>query len=68
MKKALFGIAQETTGKLLFEYKTYQGNRKKAIFTSEKYAQEAIDKYIKDAYRLNNFKWRVVCIGEIFEK
>lgn len=66
--KALFGIAQVNTGKLLFEYKTFQGNKKKAIFISEAYAQEAIYTYISKTYHLKDYKWRVVNLGEIFDE
>lgn len=36
------------TGKTVFEYRTYQGNRKKAIFNYRECAEEALQKYIKN--------------------
>lgn len=41
-------IRHKLTGEIVFEYKTYQGNKKKAFFNSFKHASEALDKYIKD--------------------
>ncbi len=43
----IYVLAQKGTGKVLFQYKTNQGNVKKAIFNDSKQAQEALDRYIK---------------------
>lgn len=40
-------IAQKDTGLIVFEYRTYQGNKKKALFNSFKYADEVLKKYIR---------------------
>lgn len=41
-------IKHKLTGEFVFEYRTYQGNRKKAFFNSYKYARDVLEKYIKD--------------------
>lgn len=41
-------IRHKETDETVFEYRTYQGNRKKAFFNSFKYAEEALNKYIKN--------------------
>lgn len=58
-KKIIYGISS-LQGGVLFEYRTYQGNAKKAMFTSVAKAEKVIDTYLKDA--INDF---IVCvIGE----
>ncbi len=44
-------IKHKVTGKFVFEYRTYQGNKKKAFFNSFKYAEEALKKYIKNPHK-----------------
>jgi cytochrome c2 len=46
--KKMWIIVHKKTGEIVFEYCTYQGNRKKAFFNSLKYAEEALNKYIKN--------------------
>jgi hypothetical protein len=41
-------IRHKLTGEIVFEYWTYQGNKKKGFFNSFRYAEEALEKYIKD--------------------
>lgn len=41
-------IRHKETDETVFEYKTYQGNKKKAFFNSFKYAEQALNKYIKN--------------------
>lgn len=41
-------IKHKQTDETVFEYRTYQGNKKKAVFNSPRYAKEALDKYIKN--------------------
>jgi hypothetical protein len=41
-------IKHKITGEFVFEYRTYQGNKKKAFFNSFKYAEEALNKYIEN--------------------
>jgi hypothetical protein len=60
-KTKIYGLIDET-GRLLFEYTTNQGNRKKAFFSTQKSAEEALDNYVKDYYE--NKKWTVVIVGE----
>ncbi|MEE0968188.1 MAG: hypothetical protein U0M06_02290 [Clostridia bacterium] len=38
----------QLTDEIIFEYRTYQGNKKKAFFKSFRYAEEALKKYIKN--------------------
>ena len=44
--KKIYILKQKGTGKILFGYRTFQGNVKKAIFNRLEHAQEALDKYI----------------------
>lgn len=39
-------IRNAETDEIVFEYFTYQGNRKKGVFNSYKYAEKALNKYI----------------------
>lgn len=50
----LWAIQHKETGLFIFEYKTYQGNIKKALFNSVRYAEQALNKYIKnpEEYRI----------------
>ena len=41
-------IRHKYTDDTVFEYWTYQGNKKKAFFNSFKYAEAALKKYIKN--------------------
>lgn len=41
-------IKHKMTGEIVFEYRTYQGNKKKAFFNSFKYAEDALRKYIRN--------------------
>ena len=51
-------LMHQETGEFVFEYQTYQGNKKKAFFNSYRYAEEALRKYIK-----NPEKYEIVSIG-----
>ncbi len=44
----LWIIRHKETDETVFEYRTYQGNKKKAFFNSFKYAEEALNKYIRN--------------------
>jgi hypothetical protein len=44
----LWIIRHKKTDETVFEYSTYQGNQKKAFFSSFKYAEAALNKYIKN--------------------
>lgn len=46
--KEIWFIRHKLTGEIVFEYRTYQGNQKKAFFNSFRYAREVLEKYIKD--------------------
>lgn len=46
--KEVWVIRHKETDEVVFEYRTYQGNRKKAFFNSLRYAEEALKKYIKN--------------------
>lgn len=48
LSKEMWVIRQNETGDIVFEYRTYQGNQKKAFFNSYGYAEEALNKYIKN--------------------
>lgn len=41
-------IRNTETDAIVFSYRTYQGNNKKGIFNSYKYAEEALKKYISN--------------------
>lgn len=41
-------IRHKETDKTVFEYQTYQGNSKKAFFNSFRYAEMALNRYIKN--------------------
>ena len=41
-------IKHKYTDDTVFEYRTYQGNAKKALFTSHAYAEQALKKYIRN--------------------
>lgn len=41
-------IKHKQTDATVFEYRTYQGNAKKALFTQHRYAEEALKKYIRN--------------------
>lgn len=41
-------IKHKLTGEIIFEYRTYQGNKKKAFFNAFRYAEEALEKYIRN--------------------
>lgn len=41
-------IKNSKNGKTVVSYRTYQGNVKKALFTTAKYAEEALNKYIRN--------------------
>lgn len=41
-------IRHKETDETVFEYWTYQGNAKKAFFNSYKYAEQALNKYIRN--------------------
>lgn len=45
-------IRNITDGNIVIDYRTYQGNRKKAIFTTKEKAKETIDKYLNSNYRI----------------
>ena len=47
LSNTIWLIKHKITGEFVFEYRTYQGNKKKAFFNSFKYAEEALNKYIK---------------------
>lgn len=49
-------IEHMDTGEVVFEYRTYQGNKKKALFNSKKRAEEALQKYIKNPEHYYVFK------------
>lgn len=51
-KDKFYLIRNTVDGKIVVDYRTHQGNRKKAIFTTKARAQEAIDKYLSDIYRV----------------
>ena len=74
MTKHIYGLMDSETGRILFEYKTNQGNRKKAIFSSEKQAIKAIESYLK--YDGSNYypnreaskrTWVLIVLGKRFE-
>lgn len=46
--KLAWVIRHIATDEIVFEYRTYQGNKKKALFNSSNYAEEALKKYIKN--------------------
>jgi hypothetical protein len=48
LSNTIWLIKHKITGEFVFEYSTYQGNKKKAFFNSFKYAEEALNKYIKN--------------------
>lgn len=48
MSQEVWLIRHKETDETVFEYTTYQGNKKKAFFNSFKYAEEALNKYIKN--------------------
>ena len=41
-------IKNRKNGSVVFSYRTYQGNEKKALFSAAKYAEEALNKYIRN--------------------
>lgn len=45
-------IRNIANGSIVIDYYTYQGNRKKAIFTTKSRAEEVIIKYLNDNYRI----------------
>ena len=49
LSNTIWLIKHKITGEFVFEYRTYQGNKKKAFFNSFKYAEEALNKYIKNS-------------------
>ena len=48
LSQEMWIIKHKDTDEVVFEYWTYQGNRKKAFFNSFKYAEEALNKYIRN--------------------
>ena len=48
LTKSAWVIRHHLTDEIVFEYKTYQGNRKKAFFNSDRYAEETLNKYIRN--------------------
>lgn len=48
MCKAVWVIKHKETDEMVFEYQTYQGNKKKAFFNAPKYAEEVLKKYIRN--------------------
>ena len=48
LSKKIWLIKHKFTGEIVFEYRTFQGNKKKAFFNSFKHADEALKKYIRD--------------------
>ena len=38
-------IKNRKNGSVVFSYRTYRGNEKKALFTAAKYAEEALNKW-----------------------
>ena len=46
--KEVWVLRHVKTDEVIFEYRTYQGNKKKALFNSFRYAEEALSKYIKN--------------------
>lgn len=53
-------IRNSENGDIVFSYRTYQGNVKKALFTTAKYAEEALNKYIRNPenYYISAIWWR----------
>ena len=43
-------IKNITNGNIVFNYHTYQGNTKKAIFATKENAQKVINNYLSDIY------------------
>ena len=41
-------IKNRKNGNVVFSYRTHRGNEKKALFTAAKYAEEALNKYIRN--------------------
>lgn len=48
MSEFVWVIRHIATDEIVFEYRTYQGNKKKALFNSSDYAENALNKYIKN--------------------
>jgi len=46
MNNQVWLIRHKATGEILFMYKTHQGKHRKAVFSSERYALDAINNYI----------------------
>ena len=51
INKQIWLIKHAETGDILFMYRTHRANRKKAIFSSEREANNAIDNYITENWR-----------------
>lgn len=64
--KQMFGIIENLSGRYLFEYRTNQGNVKKAVFNTMERAREALDKYIIKRYPYSRFS--IVQLGNIWEE
>lgn len=66
--KSLWGIRHVDSKTWLFEYKTHQGNTKKALFNSEKLAQQAINSYITGNKwsKLSSEEWETAYLGTMF--
>lgn len=41
-------IRNQETDAIVFNYRTHQGNYKKGLFNSYKYAEEALNKYVSE--------------------
>ena len=41
-------IKNRKNGNVVFSYRTHRGNEKKALFTAAKYAEEALNNYIRN--------------------
>ena len=58
----VYGIYCDTTASLVIDYKTYQGNTKKALFSTQKKATESI-KYLQ--YANKDYKYFVCKIDTV---
>lgn len=48
LSKEVWLIKHKDTDETVFEYRTYQGNVKKALFNSFRYAKQTLDKFIRN--------------------
>ena len=63
--KKLYGL-ENSAGEILFTYRTNQGNVKKAFFSSEKKAEEALSRYIEDGYGTKGELWTLIELGKLW--